>query len=507
MIVPAWVFAAPVSTLTRRNAVDAALLFVIATVVLIAAMDRTIVAFDEGIVLVGAERVLAGDVIHRDFYSLYGPGQYYVLAALFKLFGTSVLVERVWDTAVKSLTVVLVYLIVLITSGRPIALAAAGCSVPWLACLLYYGYPMFPALAGALGCVLFLLPVLHGSPRRRWLWLSGLCAGITTLFRYDVGLFITVAAAVTLGPFVLRDAATLHHRLIRLMRVTLDFALGLGLITVPVAAAYLLCGVAEPFFTDVVLLPATTYRDMRGLPFPHAAAVGFMPLEAKVYTPLITCAAACFLLIRSWTWRASAVNRRERTGASQSFGWSLVLLTIATLALYSKGLVRVSIIHMGMGIISSLTTAAALAASWTWTGRSVRVVTATAILATLATTALAARITALAVFTNLAWAIHPDIEAHQLSSAPNRLGWFVVPDDERRALDYLGAVLRPGEQILVAGGRSDKVFVNNIALYLLADARPITHWHQFDPGLQTDRADPTTDRRRDRRAAATVHRA
>jgi hypothetical protein len=42
--------------------------------------------FDEGIVLSDTMIVLHGQIIHRDFYSLYGPGRYYVIATLFQLF-------------------------------------------------------------------------------------------------------------------------------------------------------------------------------------------------------------------------------------------------------------------------------------------------------------------------------------------------------------------------------------------------------------------------------------
>lgn len=69
---------------------------------LIATMDRFAYPYDEGLILVGATRVLSDDIPYRDFYSIYGPGQFYVLAALFKVFGPSVLVERLWDFLVRS---------------------------------------------------------------------------------------------------------------------------------------------------------------------------------------------------------------------------------------------------------------------------------------------------------------------------------------------------------------------------------------------------------------------
>lgn len=49
---------------------------------------------DEGIVLAGAQRVLAGQVPYRDFFSFYTPGSYYLMALLFRLFGASMLVGR-----------------------------------------------------------------------------------------------------------------------------------------------------------------------------------------------------------------------------------------------------------------------------------------------------------------------------------------------------------------------------------------------------------------------------
>src|SRR4029079_18164534 len=50
---------------------------------------------EEGFMLVFPERVLAGDIPNRDFLHLYGPGSLWVLAGVYKVFGTSITVERV----------------------------------------------------------------------------------------------------------------------------------------------------------------------------------------------------------------------------------------------------------------------------------------------------------------------------------------------------------------------------------------------------------------------------
>jgi len=61
-----------------------------------------------------------------------------------------------------------------------------------------------------------------------------------------------------------------------------------------------------------------------------------------------------------------------------------------------------------------------------------------------------------------------------------------------RVATYLARHTRPDEPIFVATGRHDKIFTNTVAIYFAAGRLPGTHWHQFDPGLQT-RADIQTE--------------
>ena len=54
---------------------------------------------EEGFMLVFPERILAGDLPHKDFLHLYGPGSLWALAAWFKLVGVSITSERVFGLA------------------------------------------------------------------------------------------------------------------------------------------------------------------------------------------------------------------------------------------------------------------------------------------------------------------------------------------------------------------------------------------------------------------------
>src|SRR4051794_31997218 len=75
-------------------------------------INRGMNRFDEGVPVYGASRILNGDVPYRDFWMTgYGPGESYVLALLFRLFGPSIYVERLWDIAVRLAIGLVFYLI------------------------------------------------------------------------------------------------------------------------------------------------------------------------------------------------------------------------------------------------------------------------------------------------------------------------------------------------------------------------------------------------------------
>jgi hypothetical protein len=122
------------------------IVFSCAFLFLVATMDRSVGSFDEGLILFGSTRVLSGDMPYRDFYANYGPGQFYVLAALFKVFGPSVLVERLWDLLIRSCTVLVIYLIVAGAWNRPRAKFVAVLTCMWLSYFQFYGYSVFPCL-------------------------------------------------------------------------------------------------------------------------------------------------------------------------------------------------------------------------------------------------------------------------------------------------------------------------------------------------------------------------
>jgi hypothetical protein len=68
-------------------------------------------AADEGGYLYQAARVAAGDVLYRDVFNINPPGSYWLMAGLFRLFGTTLATARAASAVVSGLTAALAYLV------------------------------------------------------------------------------------------------------------------------------------------------------------------------------------------------------------------------------------------------------------------------------------------------------------------------------------------------------------------------------------------------------------
>ena len=177
---------------------------------------------EEGFMLVFPERILEGDVPHRDFLHLYGPGSLWVLAAAYRVLGTTIEVER----AVGLLQVVGIALGVVALARRFGRAVAAGCGA--IAAMLALTSTGLAALAWNGGVALALLALaaaLHahrlllepaigsggdppdpitgsaGSAARRadrWWVVAGLLGAGAVLYRLD----LVVATGLGLGAVI-----------------------------------------------------------------------------------------------------------------------------------------------------------------------------------------------------------------------------------------------------------------------------------------------------------------
>jgi 4-amino-4-deoxy-L-arabinose transferase-like glycosyltransferase len=210
---------------------------------------------EEGFMLVFPERVLRGDIPNRDFLHLYGPGSLWALAGAFKVFGVSLLTERLFGLAQQIAIVVSVYAI---ARRFDRVLAATGAAIAALV-LIPFGLTAL-AWVGAVGLGLGGVAAgLEAHARQgsahagRWCVASGLLFGLALTFRLDLVIAVGLSAVV------------LARGLPREQRIRL-FA-GLGVAIAPYAVHLATAGPGN-VWRGMVLDPVFHLRGGRSLPIP-----------------------------------------------------------------------------------------------------------------------------------------------------------------------------------------------------------------------------------------------
>jgi len=141
---------------------------------------------DEGIVLQAAQRILAGQVPYRDFFSFYTPGSYYAVALVFRIFGSSLAVARTAMALAGAILSVLTYLLARRVCSRAIALTLAVLgtltTLPYRFLVLHnWDSTLWACLA--LYCAVRVLE----KPTWKWTFAVGLIASLTVLSEQSKG--------------------------------------------------------------------------------------------------------------------------------------------------------------------------------------------------------------------------------------------------------------------------------------------------------------------------------
>lgn len=482
---------------------------VVAGLLLVSQLKSPANLYDEGLVLVNAERIRAGEVPYRDFWTLYAPGYFYALAALFSVVEPTILAARWFDIVLRGGLVIAAYGLARGMTGRWVALIPAAFICYWLATIRFYSYPAFPATGAILLTALVLARYLQVR-RERWLFGAGLALGLTALLRLDFGGYAAVGFAAAVALDAWRVAAEARRArpdpLLRPQRDTHErrgLSLGSSLATVSVSlkpaarAVTLLAGgallMALPLyaylvaaagpatvFDDLVRFPATVFREVRRLPVPplipdFGRITGAQWNDwLRLYLPLTVYAAALATAARRLVIEPLPSNdRRYRT--------LLVCLTLtaAGLGLVVKATSRYHELHALPTAICAAIVATGLLyqiPARLWRSLPFRVGAGGLALLLLSGpyvmhfAVLAARnaTSPLGCYSNLPRA----------SCAP-------IGADQARVAEYIQAHTAAGEYVFFGNARHDLIFVNDLMVIFLADRPSPTKYTELHPGLAT----------------------
>jgi hypothetical protein len=460
----------------RRTLIELAVVFLVAYLLLFAGMNRRPGMYDEGIVLTGAMRVAAGQIPHRDFYFIYGPAQPYILAGLFKIFGPSLLEERLFDLLIKALVVTSVYAIVLAYCRKSIAVFISILTVLWIFSISEFGLATTPVSLLNLVSSAILLPLFTGPVLTRRMLAAGALTGMASLFRYDTGIALMAIHLLVISIAVyLRSKDTSRDSGLRSYASAVwPYMLGFALLTVPAAIYYLSVASAAPLLHDILLYPSKYYRRDRSLPFPRTRRLE----NLGVYLPILIAAFSLYSVVKvSPRSSGDALHlTRQRQGYLVTFGLLLAVM-------YLKGLVRVSIIQIYLAIIPSLLLMAVLFQQRSQFSRPVRL----SISCLMGLSLVAATWSSIQEI-QVQYAEHLSQETEKVwckLTNPLTEGYCFLPEEDRiHAIEFISSHTRPGQSLYSGLEHHDRVYANDNLIYFATQRLPVTQWSHFDPDLQ-----------------------
>ena len=458
-------------------------LFVLGFLLLFTQIKSAANLYDEGLVLTNAERIRAGEVPYRDFWTMYGPGYFYALAGLFSLVEPTILVARLFDTVLRFLLTLEVYLLARTMTSRRVALLPYAFVTFWLATIRFYSYPAFPATGTLLLAALALTGYLQGG-RSRWLFLSGMALGLTALLRLDFGGYGAFGFGLALVLFEFRKPSATGGawptRPARVLKAEASMAAGALLVALPVYAYLVLASGFATVFDDLVVFPATVFRAVRHLPVPPLIP-DFSQLTGgqwndwlRLYLPLAIYAIAIVVSLRWLFFRPGPPSQRR-----PAVGALFLALTGTGLGLVVKATSRYHDLHVLPTTMCAVILATALIGRIP--GRLWR------------STPLKIGFAGLAfLFLTGPYVAHfgmlvthgptlPTVCYSQLA----RAGCVPVGHDREGVADYLQANTRSDEYVFVGNSRHDLLFVNDLLLTFLVDRRSPTKYAELHPGLAT----------------------
>lgn len=462
---------------TARNVAHVTLLLC-ASGFLLPRLPRGLNMYDEGLRLYGAMRVLQGAQPYHDFYSNYGPAQFYWPALLFKVFGQNAMVAR-WG-GYAFLVASLITLLVLV---RRAGLGAVTLSFWYSAVILpLAGCDLFahdPALALSF-CAAAVLTGRATQSRSR-LICSGALIGLAGLFRHDFGLFGLVAILAALAWSSWAESRTSAASFLRSFGCrALWIVAGAAAVALPV---YGLLAVRSPEqLVESLLVEPQRMMVYRRLPYAHG-------LKRAQFTPVLELGSLA-RAVRLWVMLAPLLvpvvslplasrSFRDRLRAGSDRGAILVFLLVFSCGSCVYALGRSDVHHvypLHCAVAGGLAVGCGIAL-----GRIRRLALRRALVA-LAASAVASATLGCYVLVregprgSVAASWHG---AEGLLVSP-RLRWVET------ALSDI-ARYGNGEPFLIAAGRHDRVHKNDAALYFFAGLPAATYYHDYLPGLTTNR--------------------
>jgi len=487
--------------------------------------------YDEGIVVYGANRVLDGEIPYRDFWTMYAPGQFYMVALLYRIFGTGLFPVRVYSAVINLLIAVLAYLIVRRFTERKIALLAFIFTALWMGGWgMFYGSPTPAGTFWSLFSILFIVDFLC-KRRERSLIIAGLITGITAVFRHDIGGYTFISSTLVLIPYIYLNS---QKNLAKTLKIWSKYLVGTIITFLPAVIYFLMNVPIRDLIYDLIIFPSKIFPRVRDLPYPRFS---FDFNTFLFYIPIIVYLITIIELLLN-------VKNLKRFREKE---WSTILLVILGILFFNQAWVRSDVPHLLPTIIPAMMLLSSLIVSplnrifkkgepfirfffillsfvlilALYNNALKEISFSVYILPVIVLSLLVLIISMILQFSSfrrriiyqlitciLCGLILFSFYTDSIENTPiTRLLSFrisgLVPLDTERAkgiyvfpgqdyfvlatIKFIQMNTKPDEKIFIGDSRHDRIFVNDIMLYFLCGRHSATRYHELHPGLATTR--------------------
>ena len=333
----------PATLRGRLEWIGTAIILVIATWYWLQYFNRNTNLLDEGSTATQALRILRGDLIYRDFFTVVTPLSYYTIAALFRMFGEQLMVMR-WAALVSGVGIVFVTLLIgRRVSAWPFAAAAALMTTVWG---WFLGTPNFYSLEAALFSLVALACYVRGAPSPRWMIAAGIAAGLSAMTKQNTGAYTAAGLLITIWASRLFDSENDWRGR---FKMTMQFAGGIAIPVVPTLLWLMLSGAGSYLYESWVYYPLIKYPSRFGLPFPDLLPLPEDSFERwtriAIYLPVLVYPLALIAIaVLAYRWQ----RRNDR--AAKHEGHALLAITLVGLLTLLQSWPRADVTHILFGL-------------------------------------------------------------------------------------------------------------------------------------------------------------
>lgn len=453
------------------------LLSVLAFLAALVGFSSGINYYDEGISLVGAENVLSGQVPYQDFWAIYAPAQFFVLAGLFKVFGLSLWTARIYGLAAFVGIALTVFFVVRNLTNARAATVASVFVGSWLWCFGYYAAVMTWAVLFALLST-YCCQRFFQSEKPALIYVAGLLAAMAGLYRHDVGVYVVLVHMLIFAIHVqsrhFHEAAVV--RIKNWVAIVLRYLFAVLILVGPALTALLVAVPVDEFFRSLVEFPLSVFPHVRALPFPSLTSNNLV-----FYFPFFVLGSACIYLLSGSAGSGLVAQRTTRL--------IILMYWLLALAFFNQVRVRSDFPHLMPMLLVVIILLVVIA-------HKVMESNANGIKISNKVTKYAYVITfALGLF---AFFKPVGKEVDLIRSYVAGEGQFVSSlervqgmrfDNKDAAFEsavrYIQANVPVNEMIYVGNFRHDRVLVSDITFYFLSGRRPATKYYELHPGMTT----------------------